>query len=526
MRRQGKTNRIPRRLTHFVLASAVFFLVLLIRLTYAEESYTSTKTDEKPAAEQPGQIAASDAPEKPTGNGASAAPGQTFDPAVVNAGQAAFERSCATCHDAARSLERTKDLSGWRATVRRMAAKPDADVASGDIEAIATFLASRSASGPGAQAGKTGASADETSVSTFATLSPMWRGGDEHLQNPDFGALAFFGASWQSKIVSARVTLCITCHGVKEGGQISRVEPVEAAVHFDLSQFFESRVHGMKAGVDAGRFVVPFGAFSAQVNPGLYNTVSPPLIFDMGERIYNTDLGFPVLPMPDADEGVDLNLNIPVGCCGAGPITATMDAYVVNGLQGNSLGVDFLQTRNLYDNNGFASGGGRVTVGVPEIRAGASVMSGRFDDPTTSGVPGALDYTVYGFDVQAHYERLLRCQFEYARRDSDRFGFTGSAVETFTEAVFGYYAEVEVRRCNESHVSFLARYDSQSRHSPLPPPGSTLPTGSFDVERLTLGVNFELWRQSLLMIDLERWLVPEPDKRVANVGGVRYTITF
>jgi hypothetical protein len=30
----------------------------------------------------------------------------------------------------------------------------------------------------------------------------------------------------------------------------------------------------------------------------------------------------------------------------------------------------------------------------------------------------------------------------------------------------------------------------------------------------------------LLMIDLEHWLLPEPNKRIANIGGVRYTITF
>ena len=68
-------------------------------------------------------------------------------------------------------------------------------------------------------------------------------------------------------------------------------------------------------------------------------------------------------------------------------------------------------------------------------------------------------------------------------------------------------------------MSFLARYDSQNLRSALPP-------GNFDVERLTLGVNFELWRQSLLMIDWERWVLPEPNQRIANVGGVRYTITF
>src|SRR5207253_19479 len=107
------------------------------------------------------------------------------------------ERSCTKCHDAARSLERTKDLAGWRATVRRMAGRRGADIASGDIEPIAVYLASRNAtagtpadkekagaSGTSADKGGTAAgSSDTSSLSSFATLSPQWRGGNSHLQN-------------------------------------------------------------------------------------------------------------------------------------------------------------------------------------------------------------------------------------------------------------------------------------------------------------------------------------------------------
>ena len=295
------------------------------------------------------------------------------------------------------------------------------------MEPIAVYLASRSAAASGSQGGNaasaTGASADVSSVSTFATLSPMWRSGDSHLQNPGFGPLAFFGASWQSNVVSARVTLCITCHGVQEPGLISRVDPLEVAVHFDLSQCLDDHVKGMKGGIDAGRFVIPFGAFSAQVNPGLYHTVSPPLIFDMGERIYAADLGFPVLPMPDADEGVDLNLSIPLGCFCCQPLTATIDTYAVNGLEGTASGIDFLQSRDLLDNNNKIAGGGRLTIGTPDVRAGASVTAGRFENPKMSGFAEGLDYLIYGFDIQAHYQRLLRFQAEFARRESDRIGF-------------------------------------------------------------------------------------------------------
>jgi hypothetical protein len=153
-------------------------------------------------------------------------------------------------------------------------------------------------------------------------------------------------------------------------------------------------------------------------------------------------------------------------------------------------------------------------------------MSGRFDDPNAASAPSGLHYTIYGYDLQARYKRLFRCQFEYARRTSDRLGILGAGPEVFREAVGGYYIEAEARPWEKCRVSALVRYDYQRRSSPLPVSGSSLPTGVFDVERITFGINIELWHQSLLMINFERWLVPELAHPTADVFGVRYTITF
>jgi hypothetical protein len=491
----------------------------------------------QPKPDEPKSADAAGGQQKPkdTSNGTGSNSGQKFDPAVVSAGQAAFERSCTQCHDAARALDRTKDLAGWRTTVRRMAGKRGADVPTSDFEPIAVYLASRNAPAGGGTAEKSDTgSADKggaassgneaAGLTTFATLSPQWRGGNDHLQNPGFGPLAWVGASWQGKIVSARVTACISCHGVGEPGLNSRIEPAEAAVRVDLSSFLDCYIHGMKAGIDAGRFVVPFGAFSAQSDPSLYRTVSTPLIFNMGQRIFNQDIGFPVLPMPYADEGVNLNLTLPVCKCGCDTITITSDTYLVNGLNGAANDVDFLQSRDLLDNNNRAAGGARLTIGDQYIRAGVSWTAGRYN---SAGDPQGLDYRIYGFDIQAHYKRLLRFQAEWARRDGDRIGLlpiVGTA--QFMEGVYGYYVEAEARPWETCHVSFLARYDQQTTNSVLPPPTSTLNNGHFNVERVTVGINIELWHQSLLMFNYERWLVPEPDHRTADVFGVRYTITF
>jgi hypothetical protein len=537
MQGRGKMNGVGKqRLPCFVMALTVLLLGWIVCRTHAQEPGAPTKPKDAQAAQEAGT---QPQPKETQPKGAT---GQRFNPEVISAGMAAFERDCTKCHDAARALERTKDLAGWRATVRRMAAKRDADIPNADLEPIAEYLTSRSApaaeaaaekeqpAAPGAPAAPSPAAAapppETSALTTFATLSPQWRGGNNHLQNPDFGPLAWVGAGWQGKIVSARVTVCITCHGVQEPGFISRVDPVEVAVRVDLSDYLEPFCHGMKGAVDAGRFVVPFGAFSAQSDPSLYRTVSTPLIFNMGQRIFNQDLGFPVLPMPDADEGINLNLGIPLGDCGTGPITATFDGYLVNGLEGTGSGVDFLQSRALVDNNVRVASGARLTVGDPYVRAGTSVTTGRFDDPNANIAPRGLYYTIYGFDVQAHYKRLFRCQLEYARRESNRVGTLGTGSALFLEAVSGFYVEAEARPWEKCRVSLVTRYDYLSHSGPLAPPGSTLPVGAFDVERFTVGINIELWHQSLLLVDYERWLLPELAHATADVFGVRYTITF
>lgn len=529
---------LKRRLPSLVLAFCL--LSSITQLAHPEEPGVQTQPEAAQPAEQPGaQTKPKEEEAKGTKAGGAAAGAQKFDPAVVSAGMAAFQRSCTKCHDAARSLERTKDLAGWRATVRRMAAKRDAEIAPSDTEPISVYLASRTAGGAGTTAdqaaasgtaaatnGAAATSSDTSSVAAFATLSPLWRGGNNHVQNPNFAPLAWVGSTWQGKMVSARATLCTTCHGVQETGLISRVEPVEAAVRVDLTQFLDQCCHGLKGSIDAGRFIVPFGAFSAQVDPSLYRTASTPLIFNMGQRIFNSDIGYPVLPMPFANQGVDLNLVLPLGDCGTGPITATTDGYIINGLVGGSSGVDFLRSRDMLDNNSRVAGGGRITLGDPNIRAGASVTGGRLDDPNIGGLPGGLYYRIYGVDLQARYKRLFRAQFEYARRESDRFGTLAAGPEIFSESVSGCYAEAEVRPWEKCHVSGVARYDFQRTNSPLPPPGSMLPAGTFDVQRVTLGVNIDLWHQSLLMVNYERWILPVLGHHTADVFGVRYTITF
>jgi hypothetical protein len=74
-------------------------------------------------AADPSTAEPSGIPPSPAGESA-----EGFDPAVVAIGRAAFEARCLDCHDAEKSLQKRKTYAGWLATVRRMAAKADADI--------------------------------------------------------------------------------------------------------------------------------------------------------------------------------------------------------------------------------------------------------------------------------------------------------------------------------------------------------------------------------------------------------------
>ena len=107
-----------------------------------------------------------------------------------------------------------------------------------------------------------------------------------------------------------------------------------------------------------------------------------------------------------------------------------------------------------------------------------------------------------------HWKDIFRLQFEYAQRESDRYG--GLPIPAvFSERVSGYYLESELLILRKQHISLFARYDWQLHESPLPPLGSQLATGDFSVNRFTYGINWTLPGGSLLMLNDEVWNLPE-----------------
>lgn len=425
-------------------------------------------------------------------------------------GEAAFWDSCTACHDAERALEKTKTYSGWLATIRRMAVKEGAAIRPADFDLIAEYLASLNM--PVGQEATTGESI-LGNVSLNATISTVWRGGngDIAIEKPGFFADAWVGAEWQPQgPFRATVTACTSCHSDRNGSAGFTIELVEASASVNLSDLItgESATGSgcerlLNVEAKAGRFVVPFGGFAAMNHPGVYRTISTPLMFNMGRRVGPLGPLQPVLPGPYADEGVNIHSRLAL----VGDTAMTLDVFAVNGLQQGGPGI-FNASRRYYDNNREPAFGGRMTVGNSSYRLGASLMTGTLHD---DGAP-QLDYQLASADATWRYEDRLRAYFEYAIRSDDSVFVAGGRNHTY-----GIVIETEYYLPHDSPLSLLARYDTLEHRDAS--------FGDTSTNRFTWGVNYRLPGGSLLMVNHEHWMIEsQPDDM--DLVGVRWAATY
>ena len=435
-----------------------------------------------------------------------------FDEARVRRGQQFFQSSCTQCHDAQRALSKRKSYGGWLATVRRMAAREDADIPANQHVAIVTYLASLNLANQPAGEGQEGASIDEAAAADLppftlnGTVSTVWRGTDKDLENKSFFPDAWVGVEWRvaGNPVSGRVTACTSCHGVNEG---LGVELVEASASIDLVHMLtrcppsKRCPDSLEADLKAGRFIVPFGAYSGRVHPGALRTVSPPLMYNMGRRVAPSTEFQPVLNMPYSDEGFNLHLRYPSPhFC---DWSTTFDVYAVNGLQAGGPDVFFF-SRSYRDNNSSLAVGGRVTIGSPILRFGGSVASGELQDE----IAPFQHYKLAGGDVTFRWDEKLRAYYEYAIRDENLF-------PGLRNVIYGNLVELELTLWDDPKISALARYDTLDHSGGF---------GEQLTERFTWGLNFGLYGGSLLILNHEHWRFADRDS--VNIMGLRWTIAF
>ncbi len=439
---------------------------------------------------------------------------------LVEAGRSAFMAACTACHPSGRALEKRKSLPQWRSTVLRMGEKPGARLKPDDVEAIAAFLSANS-SHQAAQLDALPADLfDPEQLFVNATISGALRGSSrgERLENKDFSAETWAQIEWRPEHgpLSARITACTTCH-LSSNAEGRSVEILEASFRFDIDAALGVDGTALQASTDFGRISVPFGAFGSQSNPGAYRTVTRPLIFSMGQLVDRDQIGPSILPMPYADEGLLLNLEASL----FGDVTAELDTYLVNGLQG-TLDVDFFQSRAYSDNNSNLASGARLTIGTPQVTLGASAMSGHLEEGA-GGLAGRLAYQIQGLDLTFHLFERLRVCAEVARRKNHQVFFDGG-FQRGEVSLEGYVLEVDCLLLKDAGLSFIARQDSLRYDGDVAPFGSVL-GNEFKTHRFTWGFEQVLPGGSSLMVNHEHWSTAG-DTDSVDIVGLRWVTSF
>lgn len=425
------------------------------------------------------------------------------DGSLLEVGEDLFLASCSQCHETERATSKLKSYEEWLFTVQRMADKTGAHIQEHEIEPIAEYLASQNVvetkDRQDSDVPTIGEVLAASSVAAHATVSVLWRKGDEQVENEGFFPDVWVGADWQPEDnpFSAQVMACTTCHDDASNGM--NVELVEGSFRADLlhlatGKSARERHSDMKVEAKAGRFIVPFGAFSGMAHPGVYRTLTNPLMYNMGRRVGYYE---PVLPMPYADEGIDLHLGIPL----MSGFQTQLDGYAINGLQE----FGFTPSRSYRDNNDDVALGGRVALGSSWITIGGSYAEGELQ---ATDMP-VKEYSMMGCDATVRYRDFIRVYYEYARREED-------STPTIESRFSGHVAEAEVKVWGRPKTSLLARYDNIKNPTAY---------GGATIERFTWGSNIALPGGSLLIINHEHWKHEAPLYN-EDIVGVRWVASF
>lgn len=399
-----------------------------------------------------------------------------------------FESRCAKCHDLHRALS-AEGAADWAPVTRKMARKQGSGISPEEARRIADFLNFRARRGE----------KPEAAVPPAAEKFPQWRAGgsfftdanvllaDRHSRDtsPEEGIAGEFtlhGDVALSSRLSATVGLCYGCHGI----HLDR-----AYGEFALSDSFRIR---------AGRFPVPLGAASQRYLPSNRESPSKPLPFIMGFMPRAAEFNQGVLPAPLADTGTAVSGEF----WPATGLQVGAEVYAVRGLKGTAVDPDYIETRDLPDNNGEPAGGARLTATAGAVSLGASFYAGAYDDE------GDLDTWVAGGDLRVSLgDFTLRAEYLY--RDTDYFtAGPGSPVDAYTRE--GYYAQIDGPLPLLDGLRFFLLQDGLSvRDIFLGPSGPTPVASSLTtddrnrISRSVAGLEFAPARGFTLKGSAERW---------------------
>ena len=131
---------------------------------------------------------------------------------------------------------------------------------------------------------------------------------------------------------------------------------------------------------------------------------------------------------------------------------------------------------------------------------------------------------IYGADVSYRYKDILRVQAEFAQRNTQSF-YDLAVPQYAQDKVSGYYVESELLLSRSARLSTLCRWDEQRQKYGAFDDTAGNPSATFNVNRMTYGLNWTMPGGSLLMFNVEHWYLPS-GFHDTNVVGMRWAATF
>ncbi|HWP03684.1 MAG TPA: hypothetical protein VNL96_09525 [Gemmatimonadaceae bacterium] len=238
------------------------------------------------------------------------------------------------------------------------------------------------------------------------------------------------------------------------------------------------------ANIVAGKFLVPFGRFNADLHPAWINRIP-------GRPLPNNG----ILPVAYGDVGVMVRGAAPLGTAGR----ITYDVWGVNGLAGAANG----NIRNMRDNNedvdnNIALGGRLGYVSDRGFDFGASVYNGQYNDTL-----GGLNLRIIGVDASWRRGPIeVRGEYMTASQDS-----TGASA--LTKSGFYLLGSYELTRAIEAAV----------RYSSIDFPGE-----ADDRSRISLGIN--LYPSDAAALRLAYDITRETGAGVASIRNNMFIAQF
>jgi len=279
--------------------------------------------------------------------------------------------------------------------------------------------------------------------------------------------------------LSANFGVCWGCHGIELEQATLEWKPVPLLM------------------VKAGRLNVAASTHDSRHGFNTRATISKPLTRSMGNMVRQQEFNLGVLPSPYIDNGASVGLNLDMGIAGM-----TLEAMVLKGFKGTGEDIDFLKSREYFDNNGEPGFGARLEFSVPLLTLNFAYLWGNYD------TEARRSYQFASANLRLVLGPVtLEGEFAWRQTQYTRAGSPGGEDQWWK---YGWWAQVDWQVFDGLHLTGVldALYVKDIYLADFGPTSNAavaLTDNNNRIVRAILGVSYTAWGGVLIRLNAEFW---------------------